>query len=36
MRRRDAIEGVFDGPLADIQAKQLLITRHRSRDAECR
>jgi hypothetical protein len=34
MRRRDAIEGVFDGPLADAQARQLLIARHRSRDAD--
>jgi hypothetical protein len=34
MRRRDAIEGVFDGPLADVAAKQLLIARHRARDAD--
>jgi hypothetical protein len=34
MRRRDAIEGVFDGPLADVRAKQLLIARHRARDAD--
>ena len=33
MRRRDAIEGVFDGPLADARAKELLIARHRTRDA---
>jgi hypothetical protein len=34
MRRRDAIEGVYDGPLADFRAKQLLIARHRARDAD--
>jgi hypothetical protein len=33
MRRLDAIEGVFDGPLADAQAKRLLIARHQARDA---
>jgi hypothetical protein len=33
MRRIDAIEGVFDGPLADRQARQLLIARCRARDA---
>ena len=34
MRRRDAIEGVYDGPLADCRAKKLLIARHRARDAD--
>jgi hypothetical protein len=33
-RRRDAIEGVYDGPLADVWAKQLLIVRHRAWDSE--
>jgi len=33
MRRRDALEGVYDGPLADVQARQTLIARHRARDA---
>jgi hypothetical protein len=32
MRRRDGIEGVFDGPLADSQARRLLIARHQARD----
>jgi hypothetical protein len=33
MRRRDAIEGTYDGALADVRAKQLLVARHRARDA---
>ena len=34
MRRRDAIEGVYDGPLVDSPARQFLIARHRARDAD--
>jgi hypothetical protein len=33
MRRRAAIDGVYDGPLADVRARELLIARHRARDA---
>jgi hypothetical protein len=33
MRCRHAIEGTYDGPLADVRAKQALIGRHRARDA---
>lgn len=33
MRRRHSIEGVFDGPLADVGARELLVARHRTRDA---
>jgi hypothetical protein len=33
MRCRHAIEGTYDGPLADIRAKQALIARYRARDA---
>ena len=34
MRRRDVIEGVYDGPLGDVRAKHLLIERHRAGDAD--
>jgi hypothetical protein len=33
LRRQHAIEGIFDGPLVDGRARQLLIARHRARDA---
>jgi len=33
LRRHDTIEGVYDGPLADRQAKPLLIARHRVWDS---